>query len=81
MRSKKYKNKLDKSCFQHMVYQNFKTLPRRTAADNVLREEAFNITRNPSCNRYQCVALVVYNFVIKNLQIVVLKVKLYRTNN
>ena len=43
-----YQNKLDKACFQHyMVYGDFKDLNRRTAADKVLRDKAFNIAKNP----------------------------------
>ena len=38
-----YKNELDKACFQHdMVYGDFKDLAKRTAADKVLRNKAFN---------------------------------------
>ena len=39
-----YRNELDKACFQHdMVYGDFIDLKRRTAADNLLSDEAFNI--------------------------------------
>ena len=42
-----YQNELDKACFQHyMVYGDFKDLNRRTIADNVLRDKAFNIAKN-----------------------------------
>ena len=42
-----YKNELDKTCFQHDVsYGDFKDLARRTASDKVLRDKAFNITKN-----------------------------------
>ena len=42
-----YQNKLDKACFQHdIAYRNFKDLNRRTIADKVLRDKAFNITKN-----------------------------------
>ena len=41
-----YRNELDKACFQHdIAYGDFKDLKRRTAADNVLRDKAFNIWR------------------------------------
>ena len=31
-----YQNETDKACFQHdMAYRKFKTLPRRTASDNI----------------------------------------------
>ena len=31
----------------------FKNLPRRTAADNVLRDKAFNIAKNPNDDGHQ----------------------------
>ena len=62
------KNELDKSCFQHdMAYGNFKDLARRTAADKSLREQAFNIAKDPKydgCQRE--IASMVYNFLIKS---------------
>ena len=49
-----YRNELDKVCFQHdMTYGDFKDLKRRTAADNVLRDKAFNIAKNPKYDGYQ----------------------------
>ena len=36
-----------------MVYGNFKDLPRRTTADKVLRDKAFNIAKNLKCDGYQ----------------------------
>ena len=48
-----YKNKLDKPCFQHdMAYGDFKNLARRTAADKVLRDKAFNIAKDPKYDGY-----------------------------
>ena len=42
-----YKNELDKACFQHdMAYGDFKYLKKRTVADKVLRDKAFNIAKN-----------------------------------
>ena len=42
-----YRNELDKAGFQHdMAYGDFKDLKRRTAADNVLRDKAFNIAKS-----------------------------------
>ena len=42
-----YKNALDKACFQHdLAYGDFKDL-KRTASDKMLRDKAFNITKNP----------------------------------
>ena len=49
-----YKNELDKACFQHdMAYGDFKDLAKRTAADNVLRNKAFNIAKDPKHDGYQ----------------------------
>ena len=39
-----YRNELDKAYFQHdMAYGDFKDLAKRTAADKILRDKAFNI--------------------------------------
>ena len=49
-----YKNELDKACFQHdMAYGDFKDLKKRTAADKVLRDEAFSIAKDPKYDGYQ----------------------------
>ena len=43
-----YQNELDKTCFQDgMAYGDFKDLNRRTFADKVLRDNAFNAAKNP----------------------------------
>ena len=62
-----YQNKLDKSSFQHdMAYGYFKDLARRTASDKMLRDEAFNITKNPIYDGYQRVlASMIYKFFDK----------------
>ena len=53
-RSYIYKNELDKACFQQdMVYGDFKDLTKRTPSDNVLRDKAFNIAKNPKYDGYQ----------------------------
>ena len=36
-----------------MVYGDFKDLPRRIAADKVLRDKAFNSAKNPKYYGYQ----------------------------
>ena len=42
------KSKLDKACFQHdMAYGDFKDLARRIASDKVLKDNLFNIVKNP----------------------------------
>ena len=70
-----YKNKLDKACFQHdMAYGNFKDLARRTASDKVLRDNAFNIAKNPKYDGYQRrVASMVDKFLIKSQKEAVLR--------
>ena len=62
-----YKNELDKACFQHdMVYGNFKDLARRTVADKVLRDKAFNIAKDQKYDGYQRgLASMVYKFFDK----------------
>ena len=69
-----YKNELDKACFQHdMAYGDFKDLARRTASDKILRDKAFNTAKNPKSERYQRgLASVIYRFLTKSLQVVVL---------
>ena len=67
------KNELDKACFQHdMAYGDFKDLIKRTAADKVLKNNAFNIARNPKYDRYQReLASVFVHFLIKRPKTVV----------
>ena len=36
-----------------MTYGDFKELPGRTASDEVLRDKAFNIAKNPKYDGYQ----------------------------
>ena len=49
-----YQNELDKACFHHDVaYVDFKDLNRRTFADKVLRDKAFNIAKDPKYDGYQ----------------------------
>ena len=44
-----------------MGYRGFKYLPRRTASDKILRDEAFNIVKNLKYDGYQRnIASVVY---------------------
>ena len=44
----RYIYQIDKACFQHdMDYGDFKDLNRRTAADKVLRDKGFDISKNP----------------------------------
>ena len=43
-----YKNELDKACFAHdTAYSDSKDLTKRTVADKILRNRAFNIAKDP----------------------------------
>ena len=63
-----YTNELDKACFQHdMAYGDFKDIAKRTAADKVLRDKAFNIAKDPTYGEYQRgLASIVYKVFDKN---------------
>ena len=64
-----------------MAYGNFKDLARRTAADKVLRDKAFNIAKDPKYHENQGgLASMVYKFLIKKLQAVVLNLCLKMSN-
>ena len=62
-----YQNELDKACFQHdMVKGEFKDLTRRTASDKILHDKAFNIAKNPKCDRYKRIlSSMIYKFLDK----------------
>ena len=62
-----YKNKLDKSCFQHdMAYGKTKDLVKRTQSDKVLKDKAFKIASDPKYDGYQRgLASMVYKFFDK----------------
>ena len=64
-----YRNELDKACFQHdMAYGNFKDFAKRTASDKVLRDNAFNIAKNPKYDGNQRgLASMVYKFFDKKI--------------
>ena len=78
-----YRNELDKASFQHdMAYGDFKDLKRRTAADNVFRDKAFNIAKNPKYDGYQRgLASMVYNFCDKKTVVSHLQINLYLKMN
>ena len=49
-----------------MAYEDFNDLPRRTIADKMLRDKAFNIAKNPKYDRYQNkLASMVFKFLDK----------------
>ena len=62
-----YKNELDKACFAHGVaYSDSKDLSKRTVADKILRNRAFNIAKDKKFDRYQRgLASMVYKFFDK----------------
>ena len=65
-----------------MAYGDFKDLARRTASDNVLRDKAFNIAKNPKYDGYERgLASMVYKFFDKSLKVVVLITKLNKMSN
>ena len=56
-----------------MAYGDFEDLAKRIASGKVLGDKAFNIAKNPKYDEYQRrLASMVYNFLIKSLQAVVL---------
>ena len=49
-----YKNELDKACFTHdAAYSDSKDLTKRTVADKILRDKAFNIAKDKKYDGYQ----------------------------
>ena len=61
-----------------MAYKGFKGLPRGAPFDKVLRDKIFTINKNPKYNGYQRgITSMVYNFLIKRLLVMLLKVKLF----
>ena len=59
-----YKNELDKACFAHdAAYSDSKNLTKRTIADKILRDKAFNITKDTKYDGYERgLASMVYKF-------------------
>ena len=59
-----YKNELDKACFAHDApYSDSKDVTKRTVADKILRNKAFNIAKNKKYDGYQRgLASMVYKF-------------------
>ena len=62
-----YQNELDKACFQNdMAYGDSRDLARRTASDNIMRDKAFHIAKNPKCDGCQRgLASMIYKFFDK----------------
>ena len=63
-----YKNELDKACFAHdAAYSDSIDLTKRTVADKILRDKAFNIAKDPKYDGYQRgLASMVYKCFDKN---------------
>ena len=59
-----YKNELDKACFVHdAAYSDSKDLTKRTVADNIKKNKAFDIAKDPKYDGYQRgLASMVYKF-------------------
>ena len=59
-----YKNELDKACFVHdAAYSDSKDLTKRTVADKILKNKAFDIAKDPKYDGYQRgLAYMVYKF-------------------
>ena len=59
-----YKNELDKACFVHdAAYYDSKDLTKRTVADKILKNKAFDIAKYPKYDGYQRgLASMVYKF-------------------
>ena len=59
-----YKNELDKACFAHdAAYSDSKYLIKRTVADKILKNRAFNMAKDPKYGGYQRgLASMVYKF-------------------
>ena len=54
-----YQNESNKACFQHnFAYRDFKDFNRTRAADKVLRDEAFNISKNTKYDGYHMMDLL-----------------------
>ena len=62
-----YKNELDKACFAHdAAYSDSKNLTKRTVADEILKNKAFNIAKNSKFDGYETgLASVVHKFLDK----------------
>ena len=60
-----YINELDKACFVHdAAYSDTKDLTKRTVADKILKNKAFDITKDPKYDGYQRgLASMVYKFL------------------
>ena len=65
------RNKLGKVCFAHnAAYSDSKDLAKRTISDNILKDRAYKIARNPKYDGYQRrLASMIYEFFNKKNRI------------
>ena len=77
-----YKNELDKACFAHdAAYSNSKDPTKRTVADKILRDKAFNIAKDSKYYGYQRgLASINYKFFDKKSEGSVVDTKLAPQN-
>ena len=65
-----------------MAYGDFLDLTRRTTSDKILRDKAFNITKNPKYDEYERgLTSIVYTFLIKRLPVLLIKMKSGKIRN
>ena len=78
-----YQNELDKACFQQdMTCGDFTCLNGGTASGKVLRDKAFNISKDTKYDRYlNGLNSMAIHFLIKKLRVVLLKNKLCKISN
>ena len=77
-----YQNELDKACFQdEMAYGDFNKLTRRTASDNILCDNAFNIVENAKYDGYQQGLALMSTIVLIEMLAVILKMRICRNSN
>ena len=61
-----------------MDFGDFKDLTSRTTSDKILRDKTFNIAKNPKYDQYNEELLHwSINILIKNLLVVVLRIRLF----
>ena len=64
-----------------MAYGDFKNLTRRTASDRILRDEPFDIAKNPKYDGYQkSLSSTAFKLFDKKLVVVLLKM-IFQTSN
>ena len=74
-------NELNNTCFQYdIAYRYFHDLPRKTTSDKEIHNKPLDIPKNLKYNRCQRGQESI-NLMIKNLLVVLLKVKLCHTKN